>query len=576
MQSDAMLVTHSGDVHVERDGQTVKLENGDVIHESDRILTDDDSSAMIKFKDNTEIELGENTNIKISDFSYGENEPVGFVMNLTHGLMRSVSGEIVKQNPDAFKIVMPMSTVGIRGTTLLHRVEEGSETHMVIVLGKGHDVVITSTSGQSAIITEALQGITLGGLSPKGLEVFEVSPEMFAPYEQIFNMPQFNKLDTESNQETSSFFALVLVQDIVEATSDKIIEVLQEVIPNISLDIVSEGLVGSETSEVTETEVTDLLNELFDTIINEKINEVADSNKPTLPTPEAEVVPEVAPNPEKIFANFATGQNGEVGATDGVDIITVTGTMSSGQILTVGGNDVLTIGTLTSGYIDLGDGNDKLNIGSATGGTIVLGAGDDEVRITGSIDRGAINLGTGTNSVAVDGEMSGTRIQGSGDSVDAIVVTGSMTSSVINLGGGDDKVTIGKLHSGTIDLGDDADNITINAVASGNSTIELGNDTAADVLTFDYNSSFLQGDHTLTLEDFDRGDTINFGNLLSDAINNGNVSISASGENITITDQNSVSSSFGKEFTIVFEGLDASTINAIVASISSSGNYTFS
>ena len=69
------------------------------------------------------------------------------------------------------------------------------------------------------------------------------------------------------------------------------------------------------------------------------------------------------------------------------DSVTIMGTVSSGNILTMTGADTVTLaaGSTTTGItIDLGEGDDTLNLASANFGTLDGGAGADTLRITGT------------------------------------------------------------------------------------------------------------------------------------------------------------------------------------------------
>ena len=69
------------------------------------------------------------------------------------------------------------------------------------------------------------------------------------------------------------------------------------------------------------------------------------------------------------------------------DSVTIMGTVSSGNILTMTGADTVTLaaGSTTTGItIDLGEGDDTLNLASANFGTLDGGVGADTLRITGT------------------------------------------------------------------------------------------------------------------------------------------------------------------------------------------------
>ncbi len=158
-QVAARLTSAVGEVIIERDGKSIEISVGDAIYSTDRIETLENSSAQIKFSDGAIASLSSNSELWIEDFVFEEGKDPSFILNLAEGAMRSLSGEIVKQNPDAFKIVTPNSTAGIRGTELLTAVKNNSELHIVIEIGTGHTVVITASDGRTITLTTSGQGV---------------------------------------------------------------------------------------------------------------------------------------------------------------------------------------------------------------------------------------------------------------------------------------------------------------------------------------------------------------------------------------------------------------------------------
>ena len=127
---EAKLTDSTGQVSVERNGETIQLEIGDAIYESDIIITGDETTADITYRDGTKSRISPDTKIKLVDFEFGE-EDNSFMLEVTQGAIRNATGGIVKLNPEGFEIITPRATVGIRGTETFHSVDGENETHAV-------------------------------------------------------------------------------------------------------------------------------------------------------------------------------------------------------------------------------------------------------------------------------------------------------------------------------------------------------------------------------------------------------------------------------------------------------------
>ena len=158
-----VLAVSSGNVYVERQGTRTSLSSGDAILSTDTVVTDNGATAEVRFLDGSTASLSPGTTLEVKDFAFGEGVQPSFILNLTQGTIRSVSGEVVKQNPDAFKLVTPQATMGIRGTEFFTAVNGGQEVHAVLHIGKDHIVVITSHDGRSIVMDDALQAVRLQG-----------------------------------------------------------------------------------------------------------------------------------------------------------------------------------------------------------------------------------------------------------------------------------------------------------------------------------------------------------------------------------------------------------------------------
>lgn len=126
------------------------------IYEKDVLNTGSASAMIVKFIDDTELSMGENTSISMEQYSFDE-EPdgiVGFASRLFKGFVKMVTGKIVEREPDSFNLKTPIATVGIRGTEFFAETLPEGEQIGVTSLGKGHVVELTSERDATTIKEE--------------------------------------------------------------------------------------------------------------------------------------------------------------------------------------------------------------------------------------------------------------------------------------------------------------------------------------------------------------------------------------------------------------------------------------
>ena len=146
---------------------------------SDSVCTEAGAKVQLRFADGATIELGPSTQVELQDFAFdpqGEGKP-SFVMHMLEGAVRSVTGKLVEQNPEAFKLSSPMGAVGIRGTTTLHLIYQSHEVHVVQELTGNHVVVITTIpDGRSITMTVAGTGVTIAADDLSPLKLYDIPP----------------------------------------------------------------------------------------------------------------------------------------------------------------------------------------------------------------------------------------------------------------------------------------------------------------------------------------------------------------------------------------------------------------
>ena len=176
--SAAVVAKLTGQAFAVRGGASLPLALNAELLASDAVRTEANAKMELRFADGATLELGPSTRVEIQDFAF---DPQGaaapsMVINMLEGAVRSVSGKVVEQNPEAFKLTTPKGAVGIRGTTTLHVIYPDREVHIVENIDGNHTVIISTPDGRSITMTGSALGVTItsGDLSP--LESHEVTP----------------------------------------------------------------------------------------------------------------------------------------------------------------------------------------------------------------------------------------------------------------------------------------------------------------------------------------------------------------------------------------------------------------
>lgn len=108
-----------GDVSAkDAQGKKRRIDKGGPVYLGDRLTTTDKSFVVVIFRDDTRLTIRPSSEVALKDYLLSQ-EKVGenrFVTELLKGGLRTLTGNIGKQNPEGFKVKTVSSTMGIRGT----------------------------------------------------------------------------------------------------------------------------------------------------------------------------------------------------------------------------------------------------------------------------------------------------------------------------------------------------------------------------------------------------------------------------------------------------------------------------
>src|SRR5476651_499763 len=96
--------------------QVIRISAGDEIFRDETVRTAADSDAKFVLRDDTNLSLGPGSTLKLDRAVFsGETSAGDIAVKLSTGAFRFITGHSSKES---YKIVTPLATIGVRGTTL--------------------------------------------------------------------------------------------------------------------------------------------------------------------------------------------------------------------------------------------------------------------------------------------------------------------------------------------------------------------------------------------------------------------------------------------------------------------------
>jgi len=114
----------SGTATVVRQGQTITAEIGLELYQNDTLRTGRDGSMGVVFNDETRLSLGPESLLVIDEFVFAPRQgKFSIAIRMVKGTVAYLSGLITKLAPESTHIQTPTSSIGIRGTKFVAKVE---------------------------------------------------------------------------------------------------------------------------------------------------------------------------------------------------------------------------------------------------------------------------------------------------------------------------------------------------------------------------------------------------------------------------------------------------------------------
>jgi Ca2+-binding RTX toxin-like protein len=184
-------------VAVSESGERV-LSEGSPVYKGETVSTEAESSLAITFSDDSVLSQGADSTISLDEYVYNLEDPASSkaVFNITKGVFRMVTGEIVEAGVEDVSVQTPLSVIGIRGTTTVHQVLANLEKHGVESITIGSQVTVTDAFGNTRTID----------LPEHMVEVFQDRPSIdarpFTPEErELFDRITFEDVDEPGDED---------------------------------------------------------------------------------------------------------------------------------------------------------------------------------------------------------------------------------------------------------------------------------------------------------------------------------------------------------------------------------------
>lgn len=128
------VIELTGTAVIKRGKETITVSKGTFIETNDKVETKN-GVVNIKFKDDTNVKVTENSALVIDDFVYDPKNAAGGKLNLkaAAGTVRYVSGNIAHNNPNNVKVNTPTAAITVRGTDFVMAVDETGKSLIMLM-----------------------------------------------------------------------------------------------------------------------------------------------------------------------------------------------------------------------------------------------------------------------------------------------------------------------------------------------------------------------------------------------------------------------------------------------------------
>lgn len=115
----------SGQVSIERMGETTPAVLGAAVFQTDKIVTGKEGSVGLLFNDDSRLSAGPNSILALDRFNFDPATNDGnFDVSMKKGTLSVISGKLTQKTPGALKVKTPAAILAVRGTEFSVKVED--------------------------------------------------------------------------------------------------------------------------------------------------------------------------------------------------------------------------------------------------------------------------------------------------------------------------------------------------------------------------------------------------------------------------------------------------------------------
>lgn len=162
-----VIDTLKGSATATQGGTKRALAKGGEVYQGDSISVAGRGALRVRFKDDTTLDVGENSTVTIDEFVYDPNAAASgkLTAGIAKGTFRFVSGKIAAAKPENVSINTPVATIGVRGTRFAGQTDGGS-AEVVLLAEVPKDkktAILVANAAGSVIIAQSGFGTTVAG-----------------------------------------------------------------------------------------------------------------------------------------------------------------------------------------------------------------------------------------------------------------------------------------------------------------------------------------------------------------------------------------------------------------------------
>lgn len=165
-------------------GVSEPLRLGNPLNTGDRIITGKGAIAILVFSDGGRVSLRPDTELVIRRYSVDPSGPgTRLELELVRGVMRQISGDAARLQPERYRLNTPVAAIGVRGTDFLAKISGGimetfvQEGVIVVLPGGGVCADVSAGCRPIAVLTASDAGQYMRVLSSGSVERRAVNPE---------------------------------------------------------------------------------------------------------------------------------------------------------------------------------------------------------------------------------------------------------------------------------------------------------------------------------------------------------------------------------------------------------------